>query len=166
MSSINRTKNKSSSPHSSNSNGSIHEDIPSSTLKNNNPKWSFHTPIPSTSLPRDIFQEQSLFRHNSNDYARFDSTPTAANKRISVFSTYSSSASSDQYSYSNSQRNSSIYTYNQAGLITEQDNLNRNQNKNQSTFITSTQVRNSSAQEAPAPLFDPFILMDRKIEPR
>ncbi|PWN33434.1 uncharacterized protein FA14DRAFT_180080 [Meira miltonrushii] len=168
MNSINKQRKSTSSSNSSNSNGSIHENTPSAIedIKSRNlskSEWSFEAPIPSTSLPRSHLQDS-----NPIDYARY----AYANKRTSLLSTHSSE-SSDYYLYP-SHRSSSLYTYRQAGF-TDPDNVVRSQrghsdqypqNRNHQTVITNTEVTVSTAQEAPAPLFDPFILMDNKVEPR
>lgn len=168
MNSVNTKRKSTSSPNSSNSNGSIHESSPSAieeirnrTLRNS--IWSFDAPVPSRSLPRSHYQNS-----NPSNYPRYDYT----NKRSSFLSTYSSESS--DHSVYPSQRSSSLYTYNQAGFTDQNDVIISQkghsdqlpQNKTYSTFITNTQVTISTAQEAPAPLFDPFILMDSKVEPR
>ena len=154
MSSINRTRKNTASPNSSNSNGSIHENTSLSTIETiNYPKWSFHNPTSSRNLPRD--------HHVLNEFgSRYD----YANTRTSFVSSYSPGYP-DRLAYP-SQRSSSVYTYAQAGFTTEHDVQNRSQKSRPYNRSLSTTLYHSAAQEAPAPLFDPFILMDSKVEPR
>ena len=157
MSSINRTRKNSLSPNSSNSNGSsVHENTSLPTIETiNNSKWTFHTPTSSRNLPRG--------HYFSNDFgSRYD----YANTRTSFVSSYSSGGTSDRLIYPPSQRSSSVYTYAQSGFTTEHNDQKRSQKSTTQNRPLSTIVYHSTAQEAPAPLFDPFILMDHKVEPR
>ncbi|PWN31354.1 uncharacterized protein FA14DRAFT_158805 [Meira miltonrushii] len=96
-------------------------------------------------------------------YARSDFTKN----RNSFLSSCSFPGFSHNFAHPSQKKVSSVYTGSEARYTSEREHANRSQRGGQiSTFNTSTIEYSSSAQEAPVPLFDPLMLMDRKAEPR
>lgn len=110
------------------------------------------------SLPNKQDQEQILSRSSVKQFHHPENLTYSLQKRSSIYSTDSSS-SSDHYPYP-FQRNRSVRS--------NKKNENRSQRSHLKDRARSTiiLIEESTAQEAPAPLFDPFILMDSKSEPR